>query len=67
MRFMRKLVKTRDSCRKEIIPFPPLFEQICRNFSMTKAESWDILFMLNDFGLIELVPGHGVKVMIEVR
>ncbi len=57
----RRLEEIRKDCHKEIIPFPVLFEKLCRNFSISKQECWDILFMLRDVGLIEIVPYRGVK------
>jgi len=47
----------------EIVKFPLVFSEICRNFKMTKKECWDILFMLNEFKMIELVPYHGIRLL----
>lgn len=51
---------------KEIISFPTIFEGVCTKFSMTKAKAWNCLFFLAEFGLIEVVKGHGVKLNYEM-
>jgi len=47
----------------EIIPFPIVFEKLCRNFSIPKKECWEVLFILRDEGLIQVVPFRGIKVI----
>jgi len=37
--------------------FYPIKENLDKT---TKDEAWDVLFMLNEFGLIELVPFNGM-------
>lgn len=51
-----------EECQKhrEVIPFPEIFEKLCRAFSIKKNEAWEILFILRDFGMIKIVPYHGV-------
>lgn len=61
--FLRRLQEAKESSRKEIIPFPVIFEKLCRNFSIAKQECWDILFLLRDVELIEIVPYHGIKIL----
>ena len=46
--------------QNEIIRFPKVHEKLCRSFSITKKESWEILYILRDFEKIEIVPYHGV-------
>jgi len=53
--------KIRPNSKKEYIPFPDVFEKMCRAFSITKKEAWVMLFVLYDFGCIEVIRGHGVK------
>jgi hypothetical protein len=60
--FVRRLLAVQKSTRKKIIPFPALFEKLCRNFSMSKKECWEVLYLLRDFGFIEVICGHGVRV-----
>ncbi|MBS3088625.1 hypothetical protein J4402_02485 [Candidatus Pacearchaeota archaeon] len=54
-----------DECQTStggIASFPDVFEKICRSFSIKKKEAWELLFMLRDFGMIEIVPFKGVIV-----
>jgi len=60
----QRLEKIRSECHKEIVPFPIIFESICRSFSMKKQQAWEVLFFLRDLGLIEIVPLHGVRFKI---
>tara|TARA_Y100000310_G_scaffold200877_1_gene200944 strand:+ start:3075 stop:3332 length:258 start_codon:yes stop_codon:yes gene_type:complete len=47
--------------KQDYIPFPVVFEKLCRNFCITKAECWECLFILNEFNLIEIVKFRGIK------
>jgi len=60
--FMDRLREAQALSKKEIVPFPVVFEKLCRNFSLTKPQCWQILFILRDFGFIEVVCGHGVRI-----
>jgi hypothetical protein len=60
--FMRRLNEIGAQTKREIIPFPAIFEKLCRNFSLKKQECWEILFILRDTGFIKIVPYHGVKI-----
>jgi len=60
--FLKRLKKL-EKRPKEIIEFPKVFNHICSNFKMTKEECWDILFMLNEFKFIELIPFNGIKLL----
>ena len=57
----RRLDEIKEKCNKEIIPFPLIFEKLCRNFSISKKECWDLIFLLRDVGLIEIVPYKGIR------
>ena len=46
----------------EIIRFPKIHEKICRSFSITKKESFEILCILREFDKIKIVPYHGVVI-----
>ena len=59
--FLRRLEESKRQCKKEIIPFPTVFGKLCRNFSISKKECWEILYLLMETGRIEIVPFHGVK------
>jgi type II restriction/modification system DNA methylase subunit YeeA len=45
-------------CRQRLLR---VFEKLCRNFSITKRECWEILFLLKEVGFVEIVPFHGIK------
>jgi len=60
---IRRLQQLDETCNKEIIPFYLVFGKLCRNFSISKKECWDILFLLRDVGIIEIVPFHGIKIL----
>ena len=49
--------------RKEIIPFPVIFEKLCRSFSITKKEAWELLYLFREFEIIKIVCGHGVVIL----
>lgn len=59
--FLKRLCEIKT--KKEIIPFPLVFEKICTNFSMPKEECWEILFLFRDIGFIEIHAGHGIKIL----
>jgi hypothetical protein len=59
----RRLNEIKKKYHEDIISFPHLFEKLCRNFSISKQECWELLFLLREFGLIEIVKGHGVKIV----
>ena len=58
-----KRLKKLEKKPGKIIKFPKVFSEICANFKMTKEECWDILFMLNEFKIIELIPFNGIKLL----
>ena len=56
------------SCKKEgeeIIPFPKIFSKICCSFQINKQSAWELLYLIRDFGFIEIIYGHGIKVNFE--
>jgi hypothetical protein len=55
-------IKECGTNKNEIISFPKVFEKLCRSFSITKKESWEILFILKEFEKIKIVPYHGVVI-----
>lgn len=48
--------------RNGIIRFPDVFSKLCTTFSLKKEECWELLFLFRDFGLIEIICGHGVRI-----
>lgn len=45
-----------------VIPFPDVFARICPIFCIPKEEAWAVLRSMEDKGLIEIVPYHGVRI-----
>jgi len=62
--FLKRLNEISQEGNRDIIPFPDVFEKLCRNFSMTKQQCWEILFLLRDVGVLEIVTLHGIKIRI---
>lgn len=48
--------------RGRVIPFPDVFARICPIFSIPKEEAWVVLRSMQENGLIEIVPYHGVRI-----
>ena len=59
--FLRRLSEVPRSAGG-IAKFPSVFAKLCRTFSVSKTQCWEILLLLREFGLVEIVPGHGVKI-----
>jgi hypothetical protein len=62
---LNRLSQLEKSGNSKIIRFPTIFENICRNFSISKQHCWELLFLLSEFGLIEIVPFQGVRILCE--
>jgi hypothetical protein len=45
-----------------IIKFPRAFEKLGSTFCIPKEFCWEVL-MLRDLGFIEIVPGHGIRLL----
>ena len=60
---LKRLLELPASPKSGIVRFPDVFEKLCRNFSITKKECWELLLILRDSGLIEVVPNQGVQVL----
>ena len=60
--FMRRLNEIR--CQTPVIPFPYVFEKLCRNFSMNKQECFQILRILKKNKVIDVICGHGVRILV---
>ena len=61
---MKRIIELKDLANHEsgIIRFPPVFEKICRNFSISKQEAWELLFLLKDLNYIDIIPYQGIKI-----
>jgi hypothetical protein len=59
-------IKSCETFPNKIIRFPVIFEKLCRNFSISKEKCWELLFLLREFGFIEVVRFQGIKINKEV-
>ena len=59
----QKLKEIKKQYHRDIISFPHLFEKICRQFSINKKQCWELMFLLREFGLVEIINGHGIRVV----
>lgn len=70
-KFLKRLKEAENSLnpnsRKSYIPFPVIFEKICRGFSIKKEEAWEVLFLLQNTGFIEIVRFHGIKLLYKIK
>lgn len=57
----------RGMSQKDYVPFPIIFEKLCRGFSIKKAEAWECLFLLREFGFIEIIKFRGVKLNFRIK
>jgi hypothetical protein len=53
--------------KSKIIRFPLVFEKLCRNFSISKDQTWELLFLFHEFGFIEIIPFQGVRIRIDLK
>ena len=60
---LERLKELEKPLGSKIIRFPEVFNKLCSTFSITKEESWEILFMFRDLGFIEIVPYQGIRIL----
>lgn len=53
--------------QKDYLPFPQIFEKVCRNFSISKKEAWECLFLLREFGFIDVLKFRGIKLNFKIQ
>jgi len=49
--------------KNNMIPFPRIKLQICRQFSIKKECCWKLLRDFKNEGRIEIICGHGVRII----
>lgn len=59
----QRLVKFREVSveKNNLIKFPNYFSKVCSTFCLTKQQAWDLAKSMQEKGLIEIVPFHGVR------
>jgi len=55
-------MRNKTDIHDEIIRFPDVFEELCRSYQIPKTEAWEILFLLRDFGFVDVIRFQGIKV-----
>ncbi len=63
---MLKELRSLKKRNRDIIPFPDVYEKLCRKFSMRKAKVMNCLLFLAEFGFIKFVCCKGIKLNYEV-
>jgi len=70
-KFLVRLKEAEESIpgrsKKSYIPFPIVWSTICTNFSIKKPMAWECLFLLKEFGFIEIIKFHGIKLNYKVK
>lgn len=64
------ILKRIESCKQdndELIKFPKIFSKLCVSLQITKKQAWELLYFFNDLGLIQIVCGHGIKIIGEIK
>ncbi len=55
-------LKASNGSLHEIIKFPAFFSKVCPIFCLTKEQAWTVLRAMEESGMVEIVPYHGVRV-----
>lgn len=55
-------IKECENVKGKTISFPSIFQKLCRSFSISKKEAWELLRIMVEFDLIEIIPFKGVKI-----
>jgi hypothetical protein len=59
--WIARLDELRKSLGKELMPFPDVFEKLCRNFQISKSICKRFLSKLWEQGFVEISSCHGVR------
>jgi hypothetical protein len=58
---------TEHHSSKSYMAFPIVFGKVCRNFSITKGEAWEIFRILQELGFVTIIPFKGIKIHYVVK
>jgi len=64
-KFLKQISK-KPATKSGIIRFPHVFSVAAWLFHLNKLECWLFLKELQERGTIELIAGHGVRILVEV-
>lgn len=59
--FLARLDELKESLKTDILPYPQVYEKLCRNFSISKQLCKRILHKLSMHGYIEFVNSKGIR------
>lgn len=59
---IRRLEQIKEESPFELIPFSFVFHRLCSYFSIKRKECWDLLYYMQDRGMVKIVPFHGVRI-----
>ncbi|MCX6746867.1 MAG: hypothetical protein NTU63_01900 [Candidatus Pacearchaeota archaeon] len=57
----------KNNSKKSYIPFPLIFSKGFGATGISKNKMWEVLFLMKEFGLIEVIPFHGIRLKFEVK
>jgi hypothetical protein len=60
---IERLKKLPKAHKSGIIRLPWVFQTMCGGFHISKQQSWDLLLLLHEFGVIELIPFTGIRIL----
>lgn len=67
LRLKKIELSVKSNSKKSYIPFPIIFERSFGASGITKEHAWEILFLMEEFGFIKVIPFHGIKLDFEVK
>jgi hypothetical protein len=53
--------------KKDYLDFKTFYQKICRSFSITKIEAFELLKMFEELGYFSFVKFRGVQILYEVK
>jgi len=59
-------IKKEQHTKTGVVKFPHVFSVASWLFRLNKRETWLLLRELEEKGVIELIMGHGVRILVEV-
>lgn len=67
LKFKEIETSIKGKSKKSYIPFPLIFSKSFGATGISKNKMWEILFLMEELGLIEVIAFHGIKLLYEVK
>jgi hypothetical protein len=67
--FYLLILKRIEFCKdknEDTICFPRIFSKLCASLQITKHQAWELLYLFQDLGLIQIICGHGIKLNYQI-